>query len=169
MGGRRVAGNELISIAESCDFSNPATFLASGNLVFDTSQGPEVQRILEEALRRNLGYEVPVMLRTADQVRTIAASTMYDAQRLKASSGKIQVSLLMTEPTQQQVEETLLLSNADDALAMRGQELYWLPSGNMSDSELNNAAIDKILGMRTTRTMNTVQRLSKKFLIQDSK
>jgi uncharacterized protein (DUF1697 family) len=168
VGGRRVAGNELTEIAAGCGLSNAATFLASGNLVFDAEPNPHTSRVLEKALLKELGYDVPVMLRTAEQVSTIATSDLFTTDQAKISTGKVQVSVLMAEPTAEAVQQVLALGGPDDVLVFKGAELYWLPIGNMSDSELDSKGIDRILGMRTTRTMNTMQRLTQKFLMEGS-
>lgn len=55
---------------EDMGFSNVESFLASGNLVFETpSEDPEgLEEELEEALPDTLGYDVAVFLRSAGEV-----------------------------------------------------------------------------------------------------
>lgn len=50
----------------------------------------------------------------------------------------------------------------EDLLAIEGRELYWLPSGGISESELDLRAIDAALGPGTMRTMGTVEQIAAK-------
>ena len=54
-------------------------------------------------------------------------------------------------------------STDDDRLAVKGREVYWLPKGGISDSALDMAAITKLLGMNTIRTMGTMEQIAAKF------
>lgn len=53
-------------------------------------------------------------------------------------------------------------ASADDGLALHGRELYWLPSGNMSDSALDLNAAGRLVGPNTMRTANTLRRIHAK-------
>ena len=71
----------------------------SGNVIFDAPQhaSAEFAAHVEEELRSSLGYEVPTFLRTADEVRAIAAHEVF-SEELERSGGKVQVALLRGEP-----------------------------------------------------------------------
>ena len=45
---------------------------------------------------------------------------------------------------------------------MEGRELFWLPAGGLSESDLDFKAIDEALGPMTVRTQGTFARLAKK-------
>lgn len=163
--GRRVAGAELRAPFERLGLRQVSTFLASGNVVFDTEDQPEdtlVSRI-EEALVESLGYDVTVFLRTADEVGAIAEYEPFARGRIAASSGKLQVALLSARPTKKLRNAVLALSTNEDALAFGRRELYWLPSGGILESALDMNALGKLLGSTTMRTKNTVDRLAAKY------
>jgi uncharacterized protein (DUF1697 family) len=56
----------------------------------------------------------------------------------------------------------LALSTDDDRLAIHGRELYWLPSGGISESELDLNAIGATLGLTTMRTRGTIDKIAAK-------
>ena len=58
----------------------------------------------------------------------------------------------------------LELSNDADMLELAERELYWWPTGNFLDSELDLKVVEGILGPMTIRTKGTIERLAKRFL-----
>jgi uncharacterized protein (DUF1697 family) len=166
LGGRRIANEELRGHFEAIGLADVATFRASGNVVFGADDGeaePELARRLEAELGSRLGYEVPVFLRSAAEVAAIAAFEPFDPELVEASAGKLQVSLLMEAPAPAARDLVLGLSTDEDRLAIAGRELYWLPSGGILDSALDQRAIAEALGAATTRTMGTVEQLAAKY------
>ena len=79
-----------------------------------------------------------------------------------ADGGKPQVAMLNRAPTAKLRKEVLAQATDDDALAIDGSELYWLPRASVLDTGLDMDAIEASLGGWTVRTHNTIQRLAKK-------
>ncbi len=71
--------------------------------------------------------------------------------------------LLLKKPPAEARREALALATDDDLLALEGRELYWLPSGGISDSELDLKGVEAALGLTTTRTMGTVEQIAAKY------
>jgi uncharacterized protein (DUF1697 family) len=165
LGGRRITNAALCAEFEALGMANVAAFLASGNVVFDASQGdPDaLARRIEEGLTGALGYPVPTFLRSAAQVRSIAAHAAFD-RKIGTAGGKVQVALLTAAPETAAREAVLGLSTEADRLAVEGRELFWLPQGGISQSDLDLAAIERELGRMTIRTQRTMERLAAKFL-----
>lgn len=167
LGGRRITNDELVGHVEALGFEEVAAFLASGNVVLtaDSEDPASVQSRLEEGLGDALDYEVPVRLRTADEVRRIAADEPFPADVLERSGGKLQVALAADEPPADTREAVLALAPQHDRLAWSetGRELFWLPSAGVSDSELDWKAVDRLVGAVTIRTRRTVERIAAKF------
>ena len=164
LGGRRVTNAELCAVLVDVGFENPAAFLASGNLVFDAprTKPAQIAARMEKGFREALEYEVPTFLRSADEVRAIAARDVFAKERAK-SRGKLQVMLLMEKPAPAARRRALALATDEDRLELDGRELYWLPQGGILESELDMKGLDKALGLMTTRTFRTIERLSAKF------
>jgi uncharacterized protein (DUF1697 family) len=162
--GRRATSDQLRSCLEAEGFDDVATFRASGNVVLSARAGgvDEIARRIEAALVGALGYEVPVFLRTKAQMRAIAAHEPFPARALKASTGKLQVLLLTRAPAAAARRKALALATDEDRLAIRGAELYWLPSGGLMDSTLDRNALERIVGTSTTRTKGTIDLIAAK-------
>lgn len=164
LGGRRITNDDLRSRFEALGCDEVGTFRASGNVIFavDGESPAKLTTRLEDGLANALGYEVPVFLRSAKELLAIAAHKPFGAKDLDASAGKLQVVLLTKKPTTKAGEGALALSTEADRLAVEGRELYWLPQGRMSDSELDLKALAATLGSMTIRTKGTIDQIATK-------
>jgi uncharacterized protein (DUF1697 family) len=58
----------------------------------------------------------------------------------------------------------LALRTSEDEFHVNGRELYWLRSGNFSDSRITGALLEKTLGMpATVRSLTTIRKLAAKY------
>lgn len=165
LGNRRITNPELTAEFERLGFERVSTFRASGNVIFEASGQPEGELIaeIEEGLAESLGYPVPTFVRSEDEVRAIVAFDPFDIDVVARSKGKLQVALLATIPAEQAREEVLGLASEDDRLVIGERELYWLPKGGISESELDTGRIGKLLGPMTIRTKGTIEGIAAKF------
>lgn len=165
LGGRRIKNEELRRHFEEMGCEEVATFRASGNVIF-SARSPESESKLasrvEAELDERLGYDVPVFLRSIEEVTAIAAQQPFDAKQIKKSKGKLQVSLLKKRPSAAAKKKALALASEEDLLVIEARELYWLPSGGISESDLDLKAIDSALGPATIRTMGTIEQIASK-------
>jgi uncharacterized protein (DUF1697 family) len=165
LGGRRIKNDELRAGLETLGLADVATFRASGNVIFGAgdreNEGALAARI-EAGLAEALGYEVPVFLRSCAEVAAIAAEEPFPAQAVEGSKGKLQVSLLAEKPGAAARRKVLALAGDEDLLAVKGRELYWLPSGGLLESDLDLKAIQAAVGLDTRRTMGTIEQIAAK-------
>jgi uncharacterized protein (DUF1697 family) len=166
LGNRRITNDELRAQFERLGFASVATFQAAGNVVFEAGDASEEELVaaIESGLEDGLGYAVPTVLRSAEELREIAAAEPFPASALESSKGKLQVALLASAPAATARDEVLALADEDDRLAFGPRELFWLPSGGVSDSDLDLKAIEAALGLQTMRTRGTIERLVAKHL-----
>lgn len=164
LGNRRLKNPELRAEFEALGFANVATFRASGNVVFESDEGDEaaLTKTIEAGLGDALGYEVPAFLRSGTEVVAVAANQPFDAKAVATSKGKLQVTFLAGKPVANARKAALAQATKEDRLAIAGRELYWLPSGGISESDLDIKAIESALGPGTTRTMGTVEQIAAK-------
>jgi uncharacterized protein (DUF1697 family) len=166
LGGRRIKNEELRRHFEQMGFEEVATFRASGNVIFSSSGREAEGRLaarVEAELGERLGYDVPVFLRSIDEVAAIAAQRPFTPKQVEKSKGKLQVSLLKKKPSASAKKKALALGTNEDLLAIEGRELYWLPSGGISESDLDLKALDSALGPGTIRTTGTIEQITAKY------
>lgn len=69
---------ELRALAESLGFENPRTYIASGNLLFESKlSAAKVRAKLEAALAAHVGKPVGVVMRTAAEVRAVLEANPF--------------------------------------------------------------------------------------------
>jgi uncharacterized protein (DUF1697 family) len=161
LGGRRIKNEELRGEFEALGFSDVTCFRASGNVVFAADGGGKARlsEQIESGLEEALGYAVPVFLRSAAELNALAAHEPFGAAAVEASKGKLQVALLPKRPAAKARKAALAEATDEDRLALEGRELYWLPSGGISESDLNLKAIEAAVGPWTMRTMGTIEQI----------
>jgi uncharacterized protein (DUF1697 family) len=161
----RVGSAELRGCFEGLGLTGVTTFRTSGNVAFDGdgASPDDLRARIEEALESMLGYDVSVFVRTAGEVRAIAAQAPFARVQLERTKGKLQVMMLTGKPAAGARKSVLGLATDDDALAFGDRELYWLPSGGMSDSDLDLKTVMQVLGTNTIRTKGTVDQMAAKF------
>jgi uncharacterized protein (DUF1697 family) len=166
LGNRRIKNEELRGHFEAMGFEEVATFRASGNVIFATPKREAEAKLatrVEAELDERLGYDVPVFLRSDEEIAAIAARKPFPAAKVKKSKGKLQISLLKKKPSTAAKKKVLALAGDEDLLAIEARELYWLPSGGLLESDLDLKAIEKLVGADTRRTMGTVEQIASKY------
>ncbi len=166
LGNRRITNDELRAELERIGLEGPRTFQAAGNVVFESPEESEAEltALIESGLEDGLGYPVPTVLRNGSELAALVGAEPFPPEAVAASKGKLQVLLLAEPPTAAARERVLAHATAEDRLAFGDRELFWLPSGRMSDSDLDLRGIEKELPIATMRTRGTIERLAARFL-----
>ena len=80
VGGKNLIKMEqLVRIFTGAGLKNVRTYIASGNVIFDSSSSNKatLTKKIEKALQQDLGYEVTVILRTLDELESIVTRNPY--------------------------------------------------------------------------------------------
>jgi len=165
VGGHTVKMDALRALFESMKLAKVETFIASGNVIFETnSKNPTaLQTKIERMLLDALGYEVATFLRTDSEVAAIAQYKAFTASKL-ASAAAFNVGFL-AEPLGRHAKKTLMTLKTDiDDFHTHEREVYWLCKKKQSESTFSGALFERALGVRVTfRGINTIQRLTAKY------
>jgi uncharacterized protein (DUF1697 family) len=161
--GINVGGHKKLKMAdvkvmcESLGLRDVRTHLQSGNVVFATKKSDRAK--LTKELESNLGVEAKILLRTADELeKVVAANPMPDAAQ-RGPSHYIVVFLSAT-PTAAAMQALRDAYSGPEKIELHGSELYIEYGADMGTSKLNNALIERKLGVSgTARNWNTVTRL----------
>jgi len=155
LGNRRITNSDLVTTFQRLGYGNPTPYQASGNVILPDSTLTDFDD-LEAGLTAELGYEVPVFLRLADQVREIANSP-FTGQR-GIDGGKPQI-VFLRRPGQAALTDVFGL---DDRHELIGTEIHWLPRGGLAETGDLHKRLDLALGPTTVRTLGTIERIVKK-------
>jgi uncharacterized protein (DUF1697 family) len=165
VGGHTVKMDNLRQIFESLDFANVETFIASGNVVFETksSDTRSLEMKIESELQQTLGYEVATFLRTDVELAGIAAYQPFKKSELDLAAA-LNIAFLSGPLDESSVKRLMALQTDIDNFHVHGREIYWLCRKKQSESTFSNAVLERKLGVRSTiRQRSTIQKMAERY------
>jgi uncharacterized protein (DUF1697 family) len=166
-----VGGHNLVKmdflrhLFESLGFSKVETFIASGNIVFETmSQNAQVlEQEIENGLRKALGYEVATFIRTDAELAAIADYQPFSQSELERAAA-LNIAFLAEGLDDTSSQKLMALRTEIDDFHIHEREVYWLCRKKQSGSKISNAVLEKALGQKATlRGANTVRKMAAKY------
>lgn len=162
-GANRLPMANLRETMQVLGFENVATYIQSGNVVFDTS-APDTSgemalavRIREAMVERH-GVDVPVVLRSADELLRIV--TVHPAAESGIDPKLLHVLFLDREPcdTGEAIDPQRY---EPDHWTVTGREVYVTYPNGSARSKLTIDVFERALGVAATaRNLNTVRKLA---------
>lgn len=165
VGGHVVRMDALRELFASLRFSGVETFIASGNVVFESRAADRkaLTTKIERSLARSLGYEVATFLRTDAEVARIAGDRFWESAPARTATAR-NVGFLSRAPGAEAKRALLKLSTGTDDFHIAGRELYWVSRALLSESDFTYSLFEKVLKVQATfRGLNTVRRLAAKY------
>ena len=150
---------KLRALFEELGFGNVETFIASGQVIFETGATDtiNVEAKIEKHLRAALGYDVATFIRTPAQLRKVSKLARNDGRMLY-------VFFTRKKPGKAAIEKLATYQNDVDEFEVHGTEIFWYCRTTLSASKFTGALLEKIIGMpATARNVNTVHRLVEKY------
>ena len=152
----------LKKVFESLGFKNVKTLLASGNVVFETqrSSSRDLAKRIEETLKKKIGHEIGVHIRTITQLQHIEESNPFKAVNVTPQT-RFYVTFLSDKPKgdmkipYQPPDKSFKLLRATES------EVYSVvtPSPHSGTRNLMGF-LEKQFGRKiTTRNWNTISRI----------
>ncbi len=142
---------DLKAMCETAGFSAVQTYIASGNVVFESAgTAVEVKAALEQALLDYAGKPVAVMLRTSDEMAAVLQANPFP----QAAPSRTAVIFLDAPPRMETLDK--LTGRTSEEVRLGKREIYVHYVDGMGNSKL------KLPGAEagTARNMNTVAKLA---------
>jgi uncharacterized protein (DUF1697 family) len=156
----KVSMADLRALFASLGAEDVATYVQSGNVVFRSADSAgKLTEAIERRIRRDLGLDVTVLLRTQRQLaKVLTANPLADDAD---DPTKLHVTFLADKPDRARVRKLDATLAEPDEFRVIEQEVYMhLPNG-YGRSKLSNAYFEKQLDVRaTTRNWRTVTKLA---------
>jgi uncharacterized protein (DUF1697 family) len=162
VGGHTVKMDHLRSLFEALGFSNVETFIASGNVIFETKANKTVilEKKIAQHLEDSLGYAVDTFIRTLEEVKEVEKKCPFEA---KKKDDLIYISFLHESLNAEKTAVLMNLENKLNEFASVEKEIYWLRL-NKDDSIFLKRSLEKILKISTTnRNMTTIRNIVEKY------
>jgi uncharacterized protein (DUF1697 family) len=160
VGGRRLPMAELRALCAEIGWSDVATYIQSGNIVFTGDGKPEaLEKQLEEAIAKKFGFDVPVIIRTAAQWAHYPPGNPFP-KAAKEEPNRLML-LLAKRPPEKGAEDIIQARAIAGEQVRRAGDALWIhfPDG-AGTSKLTPSLIDRAIGSpATSRNHRTVMTL----------
>lgn len=158
---RRVLMADLRDIAEQLGCKNVRTLVATGNLVLEAGDQPvgALETALEKAFADFHGKHVDIIVRTADQWRTLVAGNPFPDESAE-NPDQVVVRIMRAPAADKVVELFKPYQTQGEKVRIVGRDLWIAFAGRPSESKLLGLISPRRMGgIGTARNWNTVRRL----------
>ncbi|CEN42882.1 conserved hypothetical protein [Capnocytophaga canis] len=148
----------LKEILEKSGFVNVKTYIQSGNVVLQTELSPaEVSRKVHEVIKENIGAELPVIVKTADEIAQVLSENPFTENH---DSKRVFFTLFSDELSLPLAKELKMQDFGEEKFDFSEKALYMYLPKDASRSKLSNNFLEKKLNITaTTRNFNTLSKL----------
>lgn len=155
----------LRHIFEELGFSNVSSFIASGNIIFEspTRNTEQLEDQIEGGLLQALRKDLTSFVRSMRELAGIVAFEAFP-QTARTAGDRLAVIFLSSAPS---ADATHMLEHAHagtEEFRVHGREVYWLRHATSQGAAYTRAPIDRVLREPfTIRSMSTLTKLVKKY------
>ena len=159
-GQKKIRMEALRSTYEKLELANVQTYLQSGNVVFDSTEGDpdRLAKQIEAQIEQDFGFSVPVLIRTGtDFLRIISQNPFLTARSEDPSH--LYVTFLYDSPAPALTKQINFPGEGDEFVIGEKEVFLFCPNG-YGRTKLNNNFFEKKLKLlATTRNWKTVNAL----------
>jgi uncharacterized protein (DUF1697 family) len=159
-GKNKLPMKDLVAMFVAAGCEDVTSYIQSGNVVYraPAKVAARVPAIVGAAITKRFGFTVPIVLRTADELRDVVANNPFLAAGIEPS--QVHMMFLADRPAAAKVAILAADRSPGDAFTVRGRDVYLhLPNG-VARTKLTNDWFDRALATTSTvRNWNTVLRL----------
>jgi len=168
--GINVSGQKKINMAdlkllfENLGFTKVETYIQSGNVVFESKVSDETKLIqdIEEAITKRYGFEVPVLIRSHEDIKRVIEDCPFGEIDLAEDGTKVLLTMLADMPEKDNTENLMTYVKTPEQLIVTQKNIYIYCPNGYGKSKLSNVFIENKLKVQaTTRNWKTVEKLFK--------
>jgi uncharacterized protein (DUF1697 family) len=142
---------ELTAMGEACGFANVRTFIASGNLLFDSDLPEEdATNLVAGKVEAYFEKPVPVFVRSAAEMAAVAADNPFG----DGPGNRVVAHFMGAAPTQAMIDAAT--GQKGEAMALGKREIYIFYRDGIGESKLKLPAFQ----LGTARNMNSVAKMA---------
>jgi uncharacterized protein (DUF1697 family) len=163
VGGHTVKMDALRRLFDGMGFSDVQTFIASGNVIFESSSKSTgaLEKKIEGTLQQNLGYAVATFIRSTSELAAIARYKPFKDSALRMEGSSLYIAFMARAPGAQAKRRLMSFRTEFDDFHVKGREAYWWCRKNLTDSNFSGALLEKTLEMPATmRNSTTVKKMA---------
>jgi uncharacterized protein (DUF1697 family) len=159
-GNKKVEMKKLAALFETLDCENVSTYINSGNVVFESKKSKATLCLeLGKALKKEFGFEIPILVKTRSEMEKIAAAIPHDWKNDTAQ--RTDVAYLFGKIDSPKIVFALPF-NRDfvDVRYVKGAVIWNIARKNYTKSRLNKLIGSEIYRFMTMRNVNTAKVLA---------
>lgn len=165
-GHHKIKMDDLRSILEEIGLNRVETYIQSGNILFDTAEDESTLRVkIEEAIVKNFGFSVSVVLRTADDIRQIILTCPYSEGEIQSAEAantegeSMYVAFCSDLVPLEKVELLKAFQSEEETYCCQGKNIYLLLRHSIRNSKLSSQ-LQVANTSITVRNWKTVKKLN---------
>jgi uncharacterized protein (DUF1697 family) len=155
-GAKKVPMADLRALAADLGYTDVATYINSGNVVFTSGKKPRtLEKELAAAIKDRFGFGVDVCVRSSAQLRKILEANPYP----EGEPSKVTVAFLASAAPASAADELAAVAAEHEPFTVAGTEVYVHYGQGLGTSELS-AQFAKLVGVSATvRNVRTVEKV----------
>ena len=160
-GKRKVPMVELRVLCERLKLQDVKTYIQSGNIVFKSSlaQTEELEDLLSNEIEKYFGFEVPVIIKTVDDLNEIINQNPFISQE-DIEANKVYFVLLNKFPANELLVKFNTETFKNEECSIVDTRVYLKCALGYGKAKLNNNLIErKLKVLATTRNYRTMNKL----------
>jgi uncharacterized protein (DUF1697 family) len=160
VGGRKLPMAELRALCAGLGWTDIATYIQSGNLVFTApGKADAIEAVLEKAIEKEFGLDVPVIVRSKAEWAKYPGLNPFP-KAAKDAPAKLHLLLSKRPPAKDAAETIQARAKAGEQVRQTGDVLWFHYPDGAGASKLTPSLIDRALGSPgTARNFNTLLKL----------
>lgn len=163
LGKRRIKMDALRDLFAELSFTDVATHLASGNVLFNAStrSTTQLESTIEAHLLTRTGWDVPTLVRSQAELSTLVAQAPLGDCFADQPAASTQVTFFKTPLPAELATSITATKTATDRFAISGREAYWRCATKLTESVVwtEKRPNPYQLSTGTTRNLSTLRAL----------
>jgi uncharacterized protein (DUF1697 family) len=152
----------LRALYEKIGFKQVKTYIQSGNVVFQTNKtnSKSLEKKIAESITGNFGFDVPVMVKEAEEIYEILKNNSFINKR-KEDVSKLHVTFLSDKPAKAAADKLKEGNYGADEFIIADKNVYLFCPGGYGNTKLSNTFFENKLKLTaTTRNWKTINELA---------
>ena len=163
--GINVSGHKIIKmellrkVLAELHFENVATYIQSGNIIFqsDATDPRQLEKQIALLIYKHFGFDVPVMIVTPESLKKVVANNPYPKTEDPAQP---YVAFLSEIPAPSAIASLKAVDFGKDSFVNIDNTMYLHYADSAGNTKLSNAAIENKLKLKaTSRNWKTINKL----------
>lgn len=157
-GQKKVPMAELRELLSKSGLENVKTYIQSGNVIFQTSEGNKLtlEQTIHKSIENHFGFNVPILIKTPNEIQDILSRCPF----LKEEKENSYFTLLNDKPEQTFIDAVSKESYPNETFHITDTCVYFFCSTGYGKAKCNNNFFErKLKVVATTRNYKTMLKL----------